>query len=114
MDRLEPRGRRLATFLVVGTGLIVIAVTLFRVSLASVVSVGVLLICPLLMLGMHRGHDGRHGVHASVLDHRRMDPVIRPEANPPSSSHLVGPEGGGSFAPIVRARTRVSDRRREV
>jgi hypothetical protein len=62
MDRIEGKRSRLRTGIFVVLGLVFLAVTLFRVPLASVFSLGVLLICPLLMVGMHRGgHGDGHG-----------------------------------------------------
>jgi len=55
-------------------GAVVVAVTLFRVPLATVFTLGVLLICPLLMIGMHSGgHGGEH----TMADEVRADPTNR-------------------------------------
>lgn len=70
---------KLRTRVLVATGLVVLAVTLFRVPLATVFTLGVLLICPLLMMGMHGGHGGGHGDHAAAADDVRPYPGIRHE-----------------------------------
>ena len=103
------------TLLLLGAGLIVVAVTVFHVPLASVFSIGVLLICPLLMIGMHRGH-GSHRADASGPEHSRTDPALDHEGDPPSGlrGRLVGPERDSAFAPSVRGRSEVSGRGREV
>ena len=55
------RGRSgLGTALLVTAAAAVVAVALFRVPLATVFTVGVVLICPLMMFGMHGSH-GTHG-----------------------------------------------------
>ena len=71
MDALEGKAPQLRTALLTLAGVIVVAVTLFRVPLATVFTLGVLLICPLLMVGMHGGgHAGGHATHA---DESRAD-----------------------------------------
>lgn len=66
MDRIDGRRTKLRTVLLIAAGLGVLAVMLFRVPLATVFSLGVLLICPLLMVGMHGGHHG--GAHPATSD----------------------------------------------
>lgn len=68
---------KLRTRVLVATGLVVLAVTLFRVPLATVFTLGVLLICPLLMVGMHGGHGGGHGDHAASADDVRARADVR-------------------------------------
>jgi hypothetical protein len=68
---------KLRTRVLVATGLVVLAVTLFRVPLATVFTLGVLLICPLLMVGMHGGHGGGHGDHAASADDVRANADVR-------------------------------------
>jgi hypothetical protein len=60
--------------LLVLAGAVVVAVTLFRVPLATVFTLGVLLICPLLMVGMH---GGGHGAEHTTGDEVRADPTAR-------------------------------------
>jgi len=71
---LEGRRPKLRTALLAGAGVVVVAVTLFRVPLATVFALGVLLICPLLMVGMH---GGSHGVGHTTADEDRSDPTDR-------------------------------------
>lgn len=61
MDVNDGKPTKLRTTVVVATVLAVLAVMLFRVPLAMVFTIGVLLICPLLMVGMHGAHSGGHG-----------------------------------------------------
>jgi len=102
MDRMEGRRRNIPTLLLVGTAVIVIAVTLFRVPLASVLGLGVLLICPLLMVGMHGGHGGsHHGEEPDSADHRGTDPVShqhRPSSRPAGSGRdrMFDPDVGAA------------------
>lgn len=54
------------------------AVTVLRVPLSTILLLGMVLLCPLLMVGMHGGH-GRHGEHGSSDEHtghadRERDP----------------------------------------
>lgn len=51
---------KLKTGLIVGAGVVLVAVTVFKVPLASFLLLGVVLLCPLMMLGMH-GAGHRHG-----------------------------------------------------
>jgi hypothetical protein len=63
MDRLDGPRTKAWTIALVG-GVIVAVVMLLRIPLVTVFSFGVLLICPLLMIGMHRGQhagDNRAG-----------------------------------------------------
>ena len=57
MKPLEGKRPTVRTVLLVIAGMVIVAVTLFRVPLATVFALGVLLTCPLLMVGMH---GGRH------------------------------------------------------
>lgn len=102
-DRSGKRRPTIPTLLLLGAGLIVVAVAVFRVPLASVFSVGVLLICPLLMIGMHHGH-GSHRADASGPEHSRTDPAVDHGGDPPSGlrGRLVGPERHGAFTRSVR------------
>lgn len=60
MDRIDAKRTRLGPVLVILTGLVVLAVMLFRVPLATVFTLGLLLVCPLLMVGMHGGGHANH------------------------------------------------------
>lgn len=73
MTPLEGRRPKLRIVLL-ALGAVVVAMTLFRVPLATVFTFGVLLICPLLMIGMH---GGGHGAEHSTADDVREDPNDR-------------------------------------
>ena len=60
MDRIDAKRTRLAPVLVIVAGLVVLAVMLFRVPIATVFTLGLLLVCPLLMVGMHGGGHANH------------------------------------------------------
>ena len=79
MDANDVKRAKVRTSVLVATVLVVLAVTLFRVPLATVFTLGVLLICPLLMVGMHGGHGGGHGDHAASADDVRAYPDLRHE-----------------------------------
>jgi hypothetical protein len=82
MDRIDAKRTRLAPVLVIVGGLVILAVMLFRVPLATVFTVGLLLVCPLLMVGMHGGgHAGGHATHA---DESRADREAHSEGGEPS------------------------------
>jgi hypothetical protein len=69
----EGRRPKLRTVLLAGAGVIIVAVTL-RVPLATVFTLGLLLICPLLMVGMH---GGGHGAEHNSVDDVHADPTDR-------------------------------------
>jgi hypothetical protein len=88
---LEGRRPKLRTVLLAGAGVIIVAVTL-RVPLATVFTLGLLLICPLLMVGMHggghgTGHTSADGVHADPTDRTgdqgRSAPLTLPSRHEP-------------------------------
>lgn len=60
MDRIDAKRTRFGPVLVILTGLVVLAVMLFQVPLATVFTLGLLLVCPLLMAGMHGGGHANH------------------------------------------------------
>lgn len=60
MERSSSFGRRLTLIALVAAGAIV-AVTLFRVPLGTLLFLGILLLCPLLMTRMHGGGHGHGG-----------------------------------------------------
>jgi Protein of unknown function (DUF2933) len=66
---------KLRTVLLALAGTVVVAVTLFRIPLATVFALGILLICPLMMVGMH---GGRHTADRSASDEVRIDPTDLP------------------------------------
>ncbi len=59
--------RRLRRQLVIGIVVVALAIGVFKVPLASILFVGLALLCPLMMLGMHGGgHDhAGHGVEGN-------------------------------------------------
>jgi hypothetical protein len=75
---------KLRTVLLLVAGVVFVAVTFFRVPLATVFTLGVLLICPLLMVGMHGGgHDADHArgdVHGARVDGHGDATQIRHES----------------------------------
>jgi len=74
---LEGRRPKLRTVLLALGGVVLVA-ALFRVPLATVFTLGVLLICPLLMIGMHGGgHGGGHGGERTTADEVQTDPANR-------------------------------------
>ena len=64
MDRMDRNRTRTWTIALIG-GVVVALVMVFRLPLATVFSLGILLVCPLLMVGMHGGPHGGHDGHAS-------------------------------------------------
>lgn len=86
MDDMRVGRGRFFTGLVVGIGLALVVVALFRVPLATVFGFGVLLICPLLMMGMHSGHGGdsnhggrSHSGRSTASDRADVEPHQHPE-----------------------------------
>jgi hypothetical protein len=65
---------KLRAVLLALTGIVVVAVTLFRVPLATIFTLGVLLICPLIMVGIH---GGVHGADRNPSDEVRSDTTDR-------------------------------------
>jgi sugar phosphate permease len=65
---------RLRTVLLAVAAMTLVAVTLFRVPLATIFTLGVLLVCPLMMIGMH---GGGHGADHSPADEAQTDPTDR-------------------------------------
>lgn len=101
MTPLEGRRPKLRIVLL-ALGAVVVAMTLFRVPLATVFTFGVLLICPLLMIGMH---GGGHGAERSTADDVREDPNDRAgdggrrvRSAPASSAQDLGPGRGTTNA----------------
>ena len=60
MDHQRMGGTRIGPAWIVAAGLAVLAFVALGVPLASLLYVGVLLLCPLLMAGMHGGHGRAH------------------------------------------------------
>ena len=60
MKPLQGKRPKVRSVLLPIAGMVIVAVTLSRVPLATVFALGVLLICPLLMVGMHGGHASGH------------------------------------------------------
>ncbi|MEX2556097.1 MAG: hypothetical protein WEB06_10735 [Actinomycetota bacterium] len=65
----------------IGAGVVATALWAFGVPLATILLVGVWLLCPLMMMGMHGGHG--HGSHEA---HRPGDTLEKHEA----STHTGG------------------------
>ncbi len=94
----ETRGRRmLGPGLAVAVGAAALAVGLFGIPLGSVLFVGLLLLCPLMMMGMHGGH-GAPGGPDQVDDHTRPtreaphpDPIATRPTHHEGSGRAVRP-----------------------
>ena len=76
----------------VAAGLAVLALVALGVSLVSLLYVGILLLCPLLMAGMHGGHGQDHGHDAHAEDPERVE-----SSDPAASGTRAArpPVGGG-------------------
>jgi hypothetical protein len=91
MDHQTIGGTKIRPAWIVAAGLAVIALVAFGVPLVSLLYVGVLLLCPLMMAGMHGGHGRGHDTHAQESDRIESpdpDAVDARAAGPPP------PEGG--------------------
>ena len=102
MTPLEGRRPKLRTVLL-ALAAVVVAVTLFRVPLATVFTLGVLLICPLLMIGMHGGgHGAEHSTADDVredLKYRAGDGGRRVRSAPASPAPDIDPDRGKQQTP---------------
>jgi hypothetical protein len=79
---VDPRSSRrvkLRTIFVIGVGAVLLAVTLFEVPLATILLIGLWLVCPLMMMGMRGKGHGRLDSSAPGREARR-DPDERPPA----------------------------------
>jgi len=86
MDHQTIGGRKLRPGWLVAAGVAVVALVALGVPLASLLYVGVLLLCPLLMMGMHGGGHGHgsdglpearghaHGATGSPVQTERLEP----------------------------------------
>ena len=105
MKPLEGKRPTIRAVLLVIAGMVIVAVTLFRVPLATVFALGVLLICPLLMVGIHGGrHADGHTTSGEV---------------PTGPSDRAGVGGKAPSLPASRPQDRdidrsANDQRREV
>jgi hypothetical protein len=71
---IDERRAKNRYLLLIGAGVVLVAVTFFRVPLATVFLLGLVLMCPLMMVGMHGGHDGGgHGTSVDDVDTRKDD-----------------------------------------
>jgi hypothetical protein len=73
MDHRTLRRPRVRPGWVVAAALAAVALVAVGIPLASLLYVGVLLLCPLMMLGMHGGH-GSHGVEQSHSPDHALPP----------------------------------------
>lgn len=65
MDRSDTKRAKLG-LVAIAAGLVALAVMLFRVPLATLFTLGLLLLAPLLMVGLHGGsHGSGHATHAA-------------------------------------------------
>jgi Na+/glutamate symporter len=92
MDHKTMGGTRIRPGWIVAAGLAVLALVAFGVPLVSLLYVGILLLCPLLMVGMHGGHGQAHGHEAHPEEPDRV------ESSDPGGSGTraasPSPEGG--------------------
>ena len=58
----------------IGAGILAAALWAFGVSLGTILLVGVWLLCPLMMMGMHGGHGhGSHEAHRPERTHEQQE-----------------------------------------
>jgi hypothetical protein len=81
MNQETQRWRRFGPGLAVTAVAAMLVVGLFGVPLGSVLFVGLLLLCPLLMMGMHSGHDAPGASDAAAHAHG----LTTPRSSPPGS-----------------------------
>ncbi len=102
MDRIDAKRTRLAPVLVIVAGLVVLAVMLFRVPLATVFTVGLLLVCPLLMMGCTEavtvGDMLRTLTRSGPIEGAgaKAGPVVNPRARPGRVAPSIPPAQEGS------------------
>lgn len=73
MDRQTIGKTKIRPAWLVAAGLAVLALVALGVPLVSLLYVGILLLCPLLMAGMHGGHGQDHGHEAHTEDPERVE-----------------------------------------
>ena len=78
MDHQTMGGMKIRPTWFVAAGLAVLALVAMGVPLVSLLYVGILLLCPLLMAGMHGGHRQAH-------DHEHPDRPDRVESSDPGA-----------------------------
>jgi hypothetical protein len=77
---IDERRAKNRYLLLIGAGVVLVAVTFFRVPLATVFLLGLVLMCPLMMFGMHGGHGGAHGTPGDDVNTRKDDRADRRRA----------------------------------
>lgn len=92
MDHQRMGGIRIRPAWIVAAGLAVLALVAAGVPLGTLLFVGVLLLCPLLMAGMHAGHGQAHGHETRTAEPRRDDPSDT--GTPGAQTAGPPPEGG--------------------
>jgi hypothetical protein len=92
MNHETQRWRMLGPGLAVAVVAAALAVGLFGIPLGSVLFVGLLLVCPLMMIGMHGGH-GAPGRPDEVQDH--IQSTREPPPHDPIATRPTLPEGPG-------------------
>jgi Na+/glutamate symporter len=80
--------RRFGPGLAVAVVAAVLAVGLFGVPLGSVLFVGLLLLCPLMMMGMHGGHGAPRGSDSATDDHGLTNPRSSPPGSDSDAGHM--------------------------
>lgn len=90
MDHQAVGRTRIRPAWIVAAGLVVLALVALGVPLVSLLYVGVLLLCPLLMAGMHGGHGQGHDHDAQQGHSDRPSPDDPASSTHPSSHSLEG------------------------
>jgi len=92
MDHQTMGGTRIRPAWIVAAALAVLVLVAFGVPLVSLLYVGILLLCPLLMAGMHGRHGQAHGHEAHSQDLDQAESSDTGESGTRAAS--PPPEGG--------------------
>lgn len=92
MDHQPMGGIKIRPAWIVAAGLAVLALVAVGVPLGTLLFVGVLLLCPLLMAGMHGGHGQAHDHETHSAEPGRADPS---DSGPPGTRTAGPPREGG-------------------
>lgn len=95
MDHQTMGGTRIRPAWIVAAGLAVVALVALGVPLVSLLYVGVLLLCPLLMAGMHGGHGHAHGHESHSKEGNPPDRAESSDPARPSTHTAAHPTQGG-------------------
>lgn len=92
MDHRTMGGTRIRPAWVAAAGLAVLVLVAFGIPLVSLLYVGILLLCPLLMAGMHGGHGQGQGHEAHTGGQDRAE--FSDTSEPSTRAGEPPPEGG--------------------